>query len=116
MYNPYYYQQPTYQQTQQSQSIQWVQGDAGARAYMVGAGNSVILMDSEDSVFFIKSADQSGMPMLRKFKYEEVTHGKEKTPQVVEHQMTLDEYVTKKEFEKRLAELKPRRRREEVDD
>ena len=51
-----------YQQPQQSAPIIWVQGEEGAKAYMVAAGNSVLLMDSESSVFYIKSTDASGMP------------------------------------------------------
>lgn len=93
MYNQYGYypQQPQYmdqlsqlrmQQMQQPQpqpqaaqnSITWVQGEEGAKAYLVAAGNSVMLMDSEASVFYIKSTDASGMPMpLRIFDYTERT-------------------------------------------
>lgn len=55
-----------------SHGIVWVQGEAGAKSYLVGAGNSVILMDSEDSTFYIKSTDASGMPLpLRIFDYTE---------------------------------------------
>lgn len=37
---------------QAAPSIIWVQGEEGAKAYMVAAGNSVLLMDSENSAFF----------------------------------------------------------------
>ena len=40
-------------------AIIWVQGEAGAKAYPVAAGNSVQLMDSERQVFYIKSTDNS---------------------------------------------------------
>lgn len=61
------------QQPPQTQSsILWVQGEAGAKAYPVGAGNSVLLMDTEDSVMYIKTVDVSGMPQpLRVFDYVE---------------------------------------------
>lgn len=63
-------QQP--QQPQTQSSILWVQGEAGAKAYPVGAGNSVLLMDTEDSVMYIKTVDVSGMPQpLRVFDYVE---------------------------------------------
>ena len=55
-----------------SSGIIWVQGEVGARAYPVGAGNSVLLMDSDDKYFYIKSADMSGMPKLHKYFYSEV--------------------------------------------
>lgn len=52
--------------------ITWVQGEEGAKAYLVAAGNSVLLMDSEAPVFYIKSTDASGMPMpLRIFDFVE---------------------------------------------
>lgn len=52
--------------TQQNQNtFQWVQGQAGAEAYPVAPGASVILMDSNAPVIYYKSADQSGryLPM-----------------------------------------------------
>ena len=60
----------TYQPFQQNQNtqlntFQWVQGQAGAEAYPVAPGASVILMDSNAPVIYYKSADQSGryLPM-----------------------------------------------------
>ena len=45
MYYPQQYQ--VQQQTpQQSSAIIWVQGEAGAKSYLIGAGQSVLLMDS----------------------------------------------------------------------
>lgn len=68
-YNPPQMQmaQPT-----QSSTINWVQGDVGARAYPVQPGMSVLLMDSEGQNFYIKSADSMGMPNLKKYAYSEV--------------------------------------------
>jgi hypothetical protein len=56
----------------QNTGIIWVQGEIGARAYPVASGNSVLLMDSEGQNFFIKSADMSGMPTMKKYSYSEV--------------------------------------------
>lgn len=81
----------------QSSGIIWVQGEAAAKAYPVGSGQSVLLMDSEDSVMYIKSTDQSGMPQpLRVFDY------KERNPRHSEAgagRKDLDDYVSRKEFE-----------------
>lgn len=103
---------PNYQMAQQNApqaqnnaqtGIIWVQGVEGAKAYPVGAGNNVLLMDSEESVFYIKSTDPSGMPMpLRAFKYSEI--GEQKAEQV-----DMSGYVTKEEFEARLKELTPKK-------
>lgn len=79
-YNPYYpnlqqYQQPNipqmnYQQpTQQNSGIIWVQGEAGAKSYMVAPNNTVQLWDSESQVIYLKSADSSGMPSMKIIDY-----------------------------------------------
>lgn len=79
-YNPYYpnfYQNypqmntnPT-QQTQQPQQsgIIWVQGEAGAKSYMVAPNTTVQLWDSESQTIYLKSADVSGMPSMRILDY-----------------------------------------------
>lgn len=87
-----------YTQPQNNNSIVWVQGLEGAKAYPVASGASVLLMDSEDSVFYIKTTDQSGMPSpLRIFDY---TERKEDTQKV-----DTSAFITRDEFEKRLQEL-----------
>lgn len=52
-------------QNTQLNTFQWVQGQAGAEAYPVAPGASVILMDSNAPVIYYKSADSSGryLPM-----------------------------------------------------
>lgn len=95
------YQQPMMgqaaQQMQGTPSIIWVQGEEGAKAYMVAAGNSVLLMDSENSAFYIKSTDASGMPLpLRVFDYKERTTAA-KTPLQTAQQPGV-EFVTRAEF------------------
>lgn len=104
-YSQSYYQPMTQYSPQYSaqqnpqQGIVWVQGEEGAKAYMVAAGNSVLLMDSETSAFYIKSTDQSGMPMpLRIFDYSE-----RKTAPKQEKGV---EYVTRKEFDDFVASVR----------
>lgn len=96
-YNPLVY-TPQNQQTQQpSPSLIWVQGEAGAKSYLVGAGQSVLLMDSENQCFYIKSTDASGMPMpLRIFEYQEKT-----APGTVQKDPGVDmsAYITREEFQ-----------------
>lgn len=107
---PYFNAQPVMQQPQippqpnrqQGNSIIWVQGLAGAKSYLVAPGTTVMLMDSENSMFYIKSADQSGMPTLRAFDYKErATEQAAPTPAGVD----MSNYVTREEMEKRFAEL-----------
>lgn len=76
-----------------NQGILWVQGETGAKSYLVAPGSCVLLMDSDDTVFYLKTADQSGMPSLRTFKYSEITGQKsfDKTGQ--------NNFVNREEFE-----------------
>lgn len=81
----------------QSANLIWVQGENAAKAYPVASGQSVLLMDSEDSVMYIKSTDQSGMPQpLRVFEYKERTQANN-SPMAASK--PSEEYVSRKEFE-----------------
>lgn len=62
----------------------WVQGEAAAKSYPVAPNSTVMLMDSESSRFFMKTSDQSGMPLpLRIFEFTEVTqNGPESAPTI----------------------------------
>lgn len=96
---------PTMAQTQQNNGIVWVQGEAGAKSYMVAPGQSVMLMDSEANVFYIKSSDASGMPMpLRIFDYTERKSGETKISSPAPTP-NMEDYVTKAELEERLAKM-----------
>lgn len=105
-YYPNYYNAQNYlpqnPATASQSGIVWVQGEAGAKSYLVGAGQSVLLMDSESSTFYIKSTDSSGMPLpLRIFDYKERAQS-----QSVPNPVNLDKYVTRDEFEELKASLK----------
>ena len=86
----------------------WVQGEAGAKSYLVAPGNTVMLMDSEGERFYLKSADASGMPMpLRVFEYKERTEtpSKATSAPVTAQNVNLDNFVTREEFEQRMASM-----------
>ena len=79
-YQPMYYQpqyqtvQPSYvqqnqQPAQQNNSIIWVSGETGAKAYLVAPNTTVQLWDSEAQVIYLKSADASGMPSMKILDY-----------------------------------------------
>ncbi len=93
----------------QDNSINWVQGEAGAKSYPVAPGQSAMLMDSENEVFYIKTVDASGMPLpLRIFDYKERFQEKE-NKEVKESKQTkeipqidMSNYITREEFEKRI--------------
>ena len=102
---PQQYQQPVVQPQQIGNGLIWVQGEAGAKSYLVAPGNTVMLMDSESERFYIKSADASGMPLpLRVFAYQELTQQGVQAP-VVAEQANPNNFITREEFEQRLASL-----------
>ena len=63
---------PSQAVAQQSQGIVWVQGESGAKSYLMAPNSTALLMDSEASRMYIKSTDAAGMPNMRIFEYTEV--------------------------------------------
>lgn len=51
--------------------MQWVQGEAAAKAWNVPPGGSAVLWDTEAPLIYIKSADQTGMPQMRVLQWSE---------------------------------------------
>lgn len=103
-YIPQYYRQ----MQQLSTNIIWVQGESAAKAYPVMPGQSVILMDSEATLMYIKSTDQSGMPLpLRVFKYNEMSQNGNPAPQAE----SKNEFISREEFDKFREEIKTEIRR-----
>lgn len=90
------YQQP--QQQNVNQGLLWVSGEAGAKAYLLAPNTSVLLLDSEESRFYIKTTDNAGMPTLRTFEYKEVTAGASPEAQKQPETNLDDKYVTRKEY------------------
>ena len=93
---------PQMQPAQQvNQGLLWVSGEVGAKSYLVAPNSTVLLMDSDSSRFYLKSADNAGMPSLRIFEYSEVTN----TPTTSVNAPNLDEnvlndkFVTREEYE-----------------
>ena len=79
-------------------SINWVQGIEGAKAYTLQPKESIVLMDSEsDDMFYIKVCDDIGKCSLHIYKYEEINPDK---PDV-----DLSEYVKKSELESLLNKM-----------
>ena len=99
---------PSQPMQQQSSQIIWVSGEAGAKSYLVAPGNTVMLLDAENSVFYLKSADASGMPLpLRIFDYKErnTTAQQAFGGPVTAESVNLDNFVTRKEFDELKASI-----------
>lgn len=91
-------QNPVATPTQSSNDIIWVQGEAGAKAYLIAPNNTVTLWDSESPTIYVKSADMNGVPSMRILDFTERTVNAPKT--VTEHICKCGEkYVTKEQFE-----------------
>jgi len=89
---------------QPQNDIHWVQGAAGAKAYNLDPGRSVLLMDSEANKFYIKSTDQSGMPLpLRSFRYTEEAEEVDNN-QSGNGKCDMSQYLTKDDFKRMLEE------------
>lgn len=99
-YQNYQYYQPQQTQAQQSNGIIWVQGEAGAKSFMVAPNSTVQLWDSEAQTIYLKSADASGMPSMRVLDYTI----RDAVPAVKNPVST--EYATKSELAEIQAEIK----------
>ena len=119
-YNPYGYQpvtapfdgsqqygQPNIQprQNQPQNSLIWVQGEAGAKAYPVAPNTTVQLWDSENQIVYLKSADASGMPSMKILDYTIRDNATNSNALQKQPQVDLSNYVTKEELERRISEM-----------
>lgn len=93
--------QPTNQP--QNQGITWVQGESGAKAYIVAPNSTVVLWDSENPVIYIKSADMSGLPTMRVLDWTERTATQQLQP--AKPPKNDSEYVTRQEFDEVVKRL-----------
>lgn len=62
-------QQPAQVNPTMTSGIIWVQGEAGAKSYLVAPNTTVQLWDSERQTIYLKSADASGMPSIKTLDY-----------------------------------------------
>ena len=88
-------------QPQVNQGLLWVSGEVGAKSYLVAPNSTVLLMDSDSSRFYLKSADNAGMPSLRIFEYKEVTNATTTSVNApnLDENILNDKFVTREEYE-----------------
>ena len=99
MNNPYM--RTPYPQPVQKNEFAWVQGEAGAKGFMVPPGMTMWLMDSESPVFYLKSTDINGFPQpLRIFDFKERVSEKPVSQNVPE-----TNYVTRDEMKAYIEEI-----------
>lgn len=93
---------------QPNNGLIWVQGESGAKSYLVAPNATVMLMDSEGERFYLKSADASGMPLpLRIFDYKERTTSAQQAfgGSATAESVNFDNFVTREEFEQLKASI-----------
>lgn len=88
-------------QPQVNQGLLWVSGEIGAKSYLVAPNSTVLLMDSDAQRFYLKSADNAGMPSLRIFEYKEVTNATTTSVNApnFDENVLHDKFVTREEYE-----------------
>ena len=93
---------------QPNNGLIWVQGESGAKSYLVAPNATVMLMDSEGDRFYLKSADASGMPLpLRVFEYKEIGNAPRSDFNAATNDFSIfgDKFVTREEFEQLKASI-----------
>lgn len=90
-YQPFQMPQPN------TAGIIWIQGEAGAKSYMVAPNTTAVLFDSESQTIYLKSADATGMPSMRVLDYT-IRDNTPKTPGNAVLQQKGD-YPTREEFD-----------------
>lgn len=100
-------------------SIIWVQGEAGAKSYLVAPNTTVQLWDSESQTIYLKSADASGMPTMKIIDYT-IRENSQQSPAIAREDIEPADYVTHKELlalenriKKQISKLAPKEEVEE---
>ena len=96
------YYQPTavnYQPQQQTQqnvnsSMIWVQGESGAKSYVLPNNTTLPLWDSETQTIYIKTVDQNGKPSMTILDYVERTE-----KEINKQDISEVEYATKEQID-----------------
>lgn len=120
------YYPPQYQNAAQQQpqnNLIWVQGEAGAKSFLLAPNSTVQLWDSESQTIYLKSTDASGMPSMKILDYTIRENGSQNASSDAQNAPNFDSFVTKDEFhtfeekmQKRLDKLTQKKAREVEDD
>lgn len=93
-----------YGQTQQTpQGIIWVQGESGAKSYLLAPNTTLALFDTERQTIYLKSADASGMPSMKVLDY--TIRESANLPQTGVLNDKADQFATKDDLEALKGEL-----------
>lgn len=105
MPNVPYQPQSVNQMPQQPQNtFAWIQGEEAARSYPVAPGNTIVLIDSDKPIMYMKTTDLSGRPQPMQIRYLVSKEDYDKIQNGGSFSQNEDKYVTKETFEKYVSE------------
>lgn len=82
-----------------SSGLNWVQGETGAKSYIVAPNSTAVLMDSEDRRrIFLKSCDSTGMPLPLEIFYKSEMPQDERKSTVEPPKGGAGEFIRREEF------------------
>ena len=95
------------QQANFENTFAWVYGDAGAEAYPVAPGRTVLLMHYNEPILYVKSVDMNGRPLpMEVYELVRKNSGYSQAPQLTtQPQMNMNEYVKKSELESQVNDI-----------
>lgn len=105
VYNGPYTIQTTAAPVQTQNTFAWIQGEEAAKAYPVAPGNTIVLIDSDKPIMYMKTADLSGRPQPIQIRYLVSQEEYDKIHNVKTSNQNEEEFVTKEYFDKCIAEL-----------
>lgn len=105
------FQQPQQNNALRQNNIIWVTGKENARTMQLPPNSTVILLDSQNNQFYIKTTDDIGLGKLRVFNYTEqldTSSTDQNTSTIVAQAKEVDmsNYITKDQLKKILQEIK----------
>lgn len=109
-YQPQMQMQPQMSQASQPQAQQqngqmiWVQGETGAKSYLLTPNTTLPLWDSERQTIYLKSTDASGMPSMKVLDYTIRDNPQPQAP--IQEQAPMPDFVTHDEFKKFERDIK----------
>ena len=90
---------------QTQNTFAWIQGEEAARNYPVAPGNTIVLIEADKPIMYMKTTDLSGRPqpiqvryLVSKEEYDKIQNGSN-------FSKNEENYVTKEYFDKKMAEL-----------
>ena len=91
-------------QTQNQNTFAWIQGEEAAKSYPVAPGNTIVLIDSDKPVMYMKTTDLSGRPQQMQIRYLVSKEDYDKIQNGSSFSENDEKYVTKETFEKYVTE------------